>query len=160
GGPLTVTHPEMRRYFMTIPEACQLVLQAASMGNGGETSVLDIGESVKIVDLGPELIESSGLRENKAIESGFSGTRRGEKLFEELCTSAEQTTKTAHPKIVVANTRSPSLDRLNPHLEALYRRVEQPSDSKATDEALTLLLRKLIPEYEHPTTLPSSQRGD
>jgi FlaA1/EpsC-like NDP-sugar epimerase len=99
GGPVTVTHTEMRRFFMTIPEACQLVLQAAVIGEGGQICVLDMGKPVKIVDLARNLILLSGLRPDEDIKIEFSGMRPGEKLFEELSTMLEETVPTAHEKI-------------------------------------------------------------
>ncbi len=99
GGPVTVTHPEMRRFFMTIPEACQLVLQAGVIGDGGQICVLDMGQPVKIVDLARNLILLSGLRPNEDIKIEFSGMRPGEKLYEELNTLLENTVPTAHEKI-------------------------------------------------------------
>jgi FlaA1/EpsC-like NDP-sugar epimerase len=99
GGPVTVTHPDMRRYFMTIPEACQLVLQAAVMGEGGQICVLDMGEPVKIVDLATNLILLSGLKPDQDVKIEFSGMRPGEKLYEELNTMVEDTAPTTHDKI-------------------------------------------------------------
>jgi FlaA1/EpsC-like NDP-sugar epimerase len=99
GGPVTVTHPEMRRFFMTIPEACQLVLQASTIGLGGQICVLDMGEPVKIVDLARNLILLSGLRPDEDIGIEFTGMRPGEKLYEELSTTLEDTAPTSHEKI-------------------------------------------------------------
>ncbi len=99
GGPVTVTHPDMRRFFMTIPEACQLVLQASVIGEGGQICVLDMGEPVKIVDLARNLILLSGLKPDEDIKIEFTGMRPGEKLYEELSTLLEDTAPTAHEKI-------------------------------------------------------------
>jgi FlaA1/EpsC-like NDP-sugar epimerase len=102
GGPVTVTHPEMRRYFMTIPEAVQLVLQAGAIGKGGEVFVLDMGEPVRILDLATDLIRLSGLEVGADIEIRFSGTRPGEKLYEELFFDSESALPTDHPKVLRA----------------------------------------------------------
>src|ERR1019366_3060532 len=105
GGPVTVTHPEMRRYFMTIPEAAQLVLQAGALGEGGEIFILDMGQPVKIVDLARELIRLSGYAEPD-IGIEFIGLRPGEKLYEELLADGEHTLPTPHPKLRIAKSRT------------------------------------------------------
>ena len=102
GGPVTITHKDMTRYFMTIPEAVQLVIQAGSMGNGGEVFILDMGEPVKIHDLAKDMIRLSGLEEGIDIEIKFTGLRSGEKLFEEILTAEEGSEATKHDKIFVA----------------------------------------------------------
>src|SRR6185295_14518703 len=107
------------RYFMTIPEACQLVLQAGTMGDGGEIFILDMGEPVKIVDLARDLISLSGLKEGEDIDVVFSGMRPGEKLFEELSTHGEQADKTRHPKIFVGRIQPQPLATVERHLVTL-----------------------------------------
>jgi FlaA1/EpsC-like NDP-sugar epimerase len=144
--PITITHPEMRRYFMTIPEAAQLVVQASSMGHGGEIFVLDMGEPVRIVDLARNLILLSGLRPDQDIKIEFTGPRPGEKLYEELAHLEEQTLPTYHPKIkIFANGSS--------H-ESVLDRIEQLRFfCGARDMAgLILQLKDLVPDYN-----PSSQ---
>jgi FlaA1/EpsC-like NDP-sugar epimerase len=105
GGPVTVTHPEITRYFMTIPEACELVLEAGTMGKGGEIFIFDMGKSVRIVDLAKRMISLSGLTLGKDIQIRFSGLRPGEKLYEELLNSRENTVPTHHPRILIAKVR-------------------------------------------------------
>ncbi len=146
GGPVTVTHPEMRRYFMTIPEASQLVLQASSMGSGGEVFVLDMGEPVRIVDLARNLILLSGLRPDHDIRIEFSGARPGEKLYEELSTLDEETLPTCHEKIKIFDGNGLPPDGMIPHLEALRRYCED-RDARA----LILHLKDLVPDY-NPST--------
>ncbi|WP_244884891.1 polysaccharide biosynthesis protein [Singulisphaera acidiphila] len=141
GGPVTVTHPAMTRYFMTISEATQLVLQAAALGRGGEIFVLDMGEPVRVHDLARDLIRLSGLREGQDIEIAFSGLRPGEKLYEELYEEAETRLATPHPKIFSAQHRPCSPDRLKGQFESLARAVVGSSDDVIT------LLKQLVPGY-------------
>lgn len=153
GGPVTVTHPEMRRYFMTIPEACQLVLQAGSMGKGGEIFILDMGEPVRIVDLARDLIALSGLRVGEDIEIVFTGTRPGEKLFEELATDAEHADKTSHPKIFVGKMPSLEVTAIRQHIEGL---LQHAGDDP---EALRLRLAALVPEYTGASPGPAEPQA-
>jgi FlaA1/EpsC-like NDP-sugar epimerase len=142
GGPVTVTHPEMRRYFMTIPEACQLVLQAGAIGEGGQVCVLDMGEPVKIVDLARKLILLSGLKPDKQIRIEFSGMRPGEKLYEELSTSCEETVPTQHDKIKIF-TGNQALDC---DLEEWLDTLREACTLRDTGRAL-VRLKELVPEY-------------
>jgi FlaA1/EpsC-like NDP-sugar epimerase len=119
GGPVTVTHPEMTRYFMSIPEAAQLVLQAGAMGRGGEIFILDMGEPVRIVDLAKAAITLSGLRPFVDIEIVFTGIRSGEKLFEELELTEEQMSKTRHPKIFIGKINPYAEEKIQDALERL-----------------------------------------
>jgi FlaA1/EpsC-like NDP-sugar epimerase len=143
GGPLTVTHPEMRRYFMTIPEAVQLVLQAGSMGRGGEVFVLDMGEPVKIADLAADLIRLSGKEVGKDIEIRFSGTRPGEKLYEELFFDAEHATPTSHPKVLRARNAT-----LPVGVSTVVNDLIQAAHESWPAEELRVLLQRLVPDYE------------
>jgi FlaA1/EpsC-like NDP-sugar epimerase len=145
GGPVTVTHPEMRRYFMTIPEASQLVLQAGTMGQGGEIFVLDMGEPVKIVDLARDLIRLSGMVPDEDIEIVFSGTRPGEKLFEELSISSERADKTKHPKIFIGRTPPTSLEQISGAIGELIERANR--EAPVDPAELRALLLALVPEY-------------
>lgn len=125
GGPVTVTHPEMRRYFMTIPEAVQLVLQAGSIGRGGEVFVLDMGEPVKIVDLAKDLIRLSGYEPGKDIEIVFTGVRPGEKLFEELINDGESVRQTEHEKIRALNGELPDMEVIRKILHDMHELILQ-----------------------------------
>ncbi len=159
GGPITVTHPEMRRYFMTIPEASQLVMQAGAMGEGGEIFILDMGEPVKILDLARDLITLSGLRPDEDIEIRFSGVRPGEKLFEELATDAEHADKTKHPKVFIGRFNAHAWEAVSIGVDALLQLARD-----AHVERVRAALGDLVPEYAAArpaaTKTPSSSRGD
>ncbi|MBW2626940.1 MAG: polysaccharide biosynthesis protein, partial [Deltaproteobacteria bacterium] len=142
GGPITVTHPDMTRYFMTIPEAVHLVIQAGALSQGGETFILDMGQPVRIMDLAHDLIRLSGLEPDKDIEIRFTGVRPGEKLFEELSTTSEGIERTTHPKIFTGTYDSPHLPGLRAQLETLAA-LCKPANPSAIRKALT----QLVPEY-------------
>lgn len=141
GGPVTVTHPEINRYFMSIHESAQLVLQAAAMGHGGEIFVLDMGEPVRIVDLARNMIRLSGYTEEE-IRIEFSGLRPGEKLYEELLTDAEQTRETPHPKLRIARSRPVS----ETFLDELHAWLSQTNP--LSDDDVRTGLKRWVPEYE------------
>lgn len=143
GGPVTVTHPEITRYFMTIPEAAQLILQAGTMGRGGEIFVLDMGEPVKIVYLAEQLIRLSGKRPGDDIEIEYTGLRPGEKLYEELFHESEKLAGTTHPKILLANSRRMDFTQMEHYLDELTAACE-------TDNTVELynLLCRLVPEHQ------------
>jgi FlaA1/EpsC-like NDP-sugar epimerase len=143
GGPVTVTHPEVERYFMTIPEAVQLVIQAGAMGRGGEVFVLDMGKPVKIVDLARDLITLSGLEPDVDIPIEFTGLRPGEKLYEELLTAEEGVNATLHAQIFVARARrfkKGDLDQVLKRLEAASRTGQH--------DRIVAALRKWLPSYQ------------
>jgi FlaA1/EpsC-like NDP-sugar epimerase len=142
GGPITVTHPDITRYFMTIPEACSLVLEAGVMGTGGEIFVFDMGKSVRIVDVARKMIQLSGLELEKDIRIEFTGLRPGEKLFEELLASSENTLPTHHPKIMRAQVRRYPLGEVGLNMKELKRLLF------ATDEATVVARMKvMVPEF-------------
>ena len=143
GGPVTVTHPEMRRYFMTIPEAVQLVLQAGALGKGGEVFVLDMGEPVKIADLAADLIRLSGKEVGRDVEIRFSGTRPGEKLYEELFFDAEHASPTEHPKVLRARNAA-----LPVGVSTVVADLIQAAEEGWPSEDLRGLLKRLVPDYE------------
>ncbi|MBN1124864.1 MAG: polysaccharide biosynthesis protein [Sedimentisphaerales bacterium] len=142
GGPITVTHPEMKRYFMTIPEASQLVLQAATMGNGGEIFVLDMGEPVPIVNLARELITLSGFRPHEDIEIVYTGMRPGEKLFEELSIEGEDMVPTRHPKIGIWKNIPKDRHTLRSEIDHLVT-ISTSQDY----QAIIAGIKRLVPEY-------------
>ena len=142
GGPVTVTHPEMKRYFMTIPEASQLVMQAGAIGQGGEIFVLDMGSQVRILDLAHELIRRNGLVPGEDIDVSFSGIRPGEKLYEELANDDDQTRPTAHAKIRVWQLPRASAEQVGKGLETLWGAAVGGN----AGEAVTALA-ECVPEY-------------
>ena len=140
GGPVTVTHPEIIRYFMTIPEACQLVLEAGSMGRSGEIFIFDMGKPVKIVDLARRMISLSG-RSDVRIE--FTGLRHGEKLYEELLATKENTKPTSHEKIMIAQVREYDYDEIKDDIDALIR------SSYDFDPMETVSwMKRIVPEFK------------
>jgi len=141
GGPITVTDERITRFFMTIPEACQLVLEAFIIGDGGEIFVFDMGESVKIIDLAKKMIQLSGLELNKDITIKITGLRPGEKLYEELLADEENTKPTHHPKILIANTRENPVD-LAHKIDALIHLFDQQNN-----EEIVQKMKELVPEF-------------
>ena len=144
GGPITVTHPDITRYFMSIPEAAQLVLQAGLMGKGGEIFVLDMGEPVKIVDLAKDLIRLSGMAEDE-IRIEFTGLRPGEKLYEELLADNEHTLPTPHPKLRIAQAREVNAAWVEDLLAWVDARATQ------NDAEVKHALAQWVPEYTPDT---------
>jgi FlaA1/EpsC-like NDP-sugar epimerase len=142
GGPITITDKRVTRFFMTIPEACQLVLEACTMGNGGEIFVFDMGESVKIIDLARKMIKLSGLVEGKDIEIKVTGLRPGEKLYEELLAKDENTITTHHPKILIAKVRESENSIINKieELISLY--------NLQNNQNIVKLMKEIVPEYK------------
>jgi FlaA1/EpsC-like NDP-sugar epimerase len=168
GGPVLVTHPDVKRYFMTIPEAVQLVLQAAGMGKGGEIFVLDMGEAIKIVDLARDLIRLSGLEEGKDIDIQFVGLQRGEKMSEDLFYASECVERSAHEKILVCRNgfqpgstpmdvqKASGLEMVLVH--SIRRDVERliaAAQSGATKN-VHVLLKQLVPEYQEQIVIPDA----
>ena len=143
GGPVTVTHPDIIRFFMTIPEACRLVLEAGTMGDGGEIFVFDMGEPVKIADLARRMIELSGFRPDKDIEIKYTGLRPGEKLYEEVLSNEENTKETPHPKIKVAAVREYDYQEVVPHIELLTR---LRTEVRIPD--MVIEMKNVVPEFK------------
>jgi FlaA1/EpsC-like NDP-sugar epimerase len=142
GGPITVTDPEVTRFFMTIPEACQLVLEAAAMGEGGEIFIFDMGESVKIADLAKQMVKLSGLELGKDMQIIFTGLRPGEKLYEELLANKENSVPTHHPRIMVASVREYEWVEIQGQVDTLIELYDFQDNEKTVR-----LMKQLIPEY-------------
>jgi FlaA1/EpsC-like NDP-sugar epimerase len=142
GGPITVTHPEITRYFMTIPEAVQLVLEAGTMGTGGEIFIFDMGEPVKITDLALKMIKLAGLQPEKDIKIVYTGLRPGEKLYEELLNAGERTMPTHHPKIKIAQVITYSHETVVAHIKELLE-LNKSQD----DEAIVNKMKEIVPEF-------------
>ncbi len=155
GGPITVTHPEITRYFMTIPEAVRLILQAGSMGQGGEIFVLDMGEPVKIVDLAEQMIHLSGMEVGKDIEIRFTGLRPGEKLYEELFHQSESLMGTSHPKIMLSASREVEWEAM----QALLERLRGACAEREIDTVRTLL-HEMVPEFVQPAVTGDATKPD
>ncbi|HLH31548.1 MAG TPA: SDR family NAD(P)-dependent oxidoreductase [Terriglobia bacterium] len=149
GGPVTITHPDVWRFFMSIPEAIQLILQSATMGKGGEVFVLDMGRPVRIIDLAQELIRRAGYQPGEDIDIVFTGLRPGEKLMEELLTSDEQALQTPHSRIRLIKTPPRDFHKIKQQLEEICSIAEE-------QDAIALLekMREIVPEY-HPWTADS-----
>jgi len=143
GGPITVTHEEITRFFMTIPEACQLVLEAGTMGEGGEIYIFDMGKSVKIVDLAKKMIKLSGLTIGEDIEIKFTGLRPGEKLYEELLNVAENTIATHHSKIMIAKVRQYEYELITKNIDELITELCNFDNYKIVG-----IMKQIIPEYK------------
>jgi FlaA1/EpsC-like NDP-sugar epimerase len=143
GGPITVTHPEITRYFMTIPEACQLVLEASAIGKGGEIYIFDMGDSVKIVDLAKKMVRLSGLELGKDIQIVYTGLRPGEKLYEELLNDKENTLETHHPQIMRANTIQYDFEGVCDQLKRLLDAFEQQNNIE-----IVRIMKEIVPEYK------------
>ena len=152
GGPVTVTHPDITRYFMTITEACQLVLEAGAMGNGGEIFIFDMGQSVKIVDLAKKMILLSGLELDRDIEIIYTGLRKGEKLYEELLADKENTLPTHHEKIMIAKVAQYSFEDITNQIDQLDGLIKL----KPVYDEIVSQLKIIVPEFS--TTLDFSEK--
>jgi FlaA1/EpsC-like NDP-sugar epimerase len=143
GGPLTLTHKDITRYFMTIPEACKLVLEAGTMGAGGEIYIFDMGKSVKIFDMAKRMISLSGLKYPEDIDIKITGLRPGEKLYEELLANDEDTIKTYHDKIMIANTAEVNLNLMKFQIDSLCEK-----NTISTSDDIVLKIKEIVPEYK------------
>jgi FlaA1/EpsC-like NDP-sugar epimerase len=146
GGPITITHPDITRYFMTIPEAAKLVLEAGKIGKAGDILIFDMGQPVKILDLATRMIQLAGLIPGKDIEFKFTQLRPGEKMYEELFKDAEKFAPTVHPKIL----RAKKAEELNPHFYALLQELEEAAGAH-NNEMVTPILKNMLPEFNHLT---------
>ena len=142
GGPITVTHPQITRFFMTIPEACQLVMEAGAMGSGGEIFIFDMGKSVKIVDLAKKMIKLSGLKLGKDIQISFTGLRPGEKLYEELLADKENTMPTHHEQIMIAKVRNYEYDKITVLISDLIQLVDEQKNIEIVEQ-----MKHIVPEF-------------
>ncbi|MEW6601464.1 MAG: polysaccharide biosynthesis protein, partial [Nitrospirota bacterium] len=149
GGPVTVTHPDIKRFFMLIPEAVQLVLLAASSGNGGEIFVLDMGEQIKIGALAENLIRLSGFIPNREIKIKYTGLRPGEKLYEELFDKSEKSISSVHGKFKMAIPEIPSYDLLMKYVSELENIVRNNELDK-----IIPTIKKIVPNFQHEEILP------
>src|SRR5690625_1650000 len=155
GGPLTVTHPEVTRYFMTIPEACQLVLEAGAMAKGGEIFVFDMGESIKIMDLAKRMIQLSGLRYPDDIDIEICGLRPSEKIYEELLAAGENTKPTYHEKIMIAKVCENNIEGFVEIIDTLTN-YPLELNQKLYNEKLVGIIKKLVPEYKSQNSIYES----
>jgi FlaA1/EpsC-like NDP-sugar epimerase len=143
GGPLTITHPDIIRYFMTIPEACQLVLEAGAMGKGGEIFIFDMGQPVKIIDLAKKMIRLAGFLPYKDIDIKIIGLRPGEKLYEELLNDSSKTIATHHDKIMIAQEIQGDYSEIQISTTELLDNIERSSN-----EEIVLAMKKIVPEFK------------
>ena len=150
GGPITVTHPDITRFFMTIPEACQLVLEAGMMGEGGEIFIFDMGESVKIVSLAEKMIRLSGLTLGKDIQIKYSGLRPGEKLYEELLANEEDTLKTHHSQIMIAKVRESNFEEISKNITLLINSYDTQDNMDIVRK-----MKVIVPEYKSKNSIYS-----
>ena len=147
GGPLTITDPDMERYFMSIPEASQLILQAGAIGNGGEVFVLDMGNPIKIIDIANELIRLSGFEPGSEIPIEFTGTRPGEKKIEEISLPTENFDKTKHDKIFVLKDNDITSDYLSKKIKGIEKNLSDGISSMSPKE-VGKILSTILPEYK------------
>ncbi len=148
GGPITVTHPEVTRYFMTIPEACQLVLEAGAISNGGEIFIFDMGKSVKIIDLAKKMIKLSGLNIGKDIQVKYTGLRPGEKLYEELLNDLENTLPTHHSKIMIAKVRNYDFEQVQKTFEELIKLQKDHDNFEVVRK-----MKEIVPEFKSQNSI-------